>query len=120
MYSGIQPMNKPGLFAAGVGFGAAALVFVYLGLMFGALYLLLVIPFVVRGGLPVLSGMLIGFGGIWTGLTLTQFDRGGVTSDGELWLAVGLAPLVAGVGIMVLALVRSRPVPDGGAADAVP
>jgi hypothetical protein len=114
-------MNRATLFLPGLGFGAALVVFLgYFGLMIGGLFLLLLAPLVVRGGLPVLSGMLVGFGGIWTGLTLTQFDRGGATSDGGPWLAVGLVPLIVGVGILVLALVRNRPTPDGGGVDAVP
>jgi hypothetical protein len=114
-------MNKATLFLPGLGFGAALVVFLgYLGPMIGGLFLLLLIPLVVRGGLPVLSGVLVGFGGIWTGLTLTQFDRGGATSDDGLWLAVGLVPLVAGVGLLAFAVLRNRSNPDGSGADAVP
>lgn len=114
-------MNRPMLFLPGLGFGAVLVVFLgSFGPMIGGFFLLLLIPFVVRGGLPLLSGMLVGFGGIWTGLTLSQFDRGGVTGNGGLWLAIGLVPLIAGVGILLLALIRNRPTADGGGADAVP
>lgn len=113
-------MIKPHLLAAGLGFGAAGLIFVYLGLMFAALYLLLLIPLALRGGLPVLAGILIGFGGIWTALTLSQLERGGSTGDGGPWLAMGLVPLLAGAGLLAIAGFRSRQAPDEAEPDALP
>jgi hypothetical protein len=53
-----------------------------------------------------LSGLLTGFGGLWTYLEVRVFTSGGMQDNGTFWLAVGLVPLV--IGLTVLALVARR------------
>ena len=69
--------------------------------------LLLAIPVIVRRPhLVALSGLLTGFGGLWTYLLVRVFTSRGIQEDGTFWLAVGLVPLV--VGLTVLAFVARR------------
>lgn len=112
-------MNTSLQFAAGLGLGAAQLIFGYLGMIPGGLYLLVLILVLARGGRWVLAGALVGFGGILTGLVLTQFDRGGAATDSRLWLAVGAIPLVVGIGIVALSVLRIRHPSDERETDAL-
>lgn len=87
--------------------GAAAALIMGIGGLLGSLLLLLALPLVVRGDHTVaLSGLLTGFGALWSyGLT-RQLETGGTLDDAQFWTALGLIPLV--VGGILLALVVAR------------
>lgn len=108
-------------FVAGVGLGFALVVAVgSLGLMIAGFFAVLSVPLVARGGLKPLAGVLSGFGALWTVLILGQVDRGGATANEGLWLAVGLIPLAVGLALLVAAAARGRSGSDGLGVDALP
>lgn len=70
--------------------------------------LVLATPLVLRGDrLVALSGLLIGFGGLWLLLLATQLASGGQLSDARRWIVVGAAPLAIGFVVLVLRLART-------------
>ena len=87
--------------------GGVATVMTVFGPLGAVITLLLAIPVIVRRPhLVALSGLLTGFGGLWTYLLVRVFTSRGIQEDGTFWLAVGLVPLV--VGLTVLAFVARR------------
>jgi hypothetical protein len=113
-------MNNKMPILAGLAVGFALVVAAgSLGLMIAGLLMLLSVPLVVRGGLPVLSAVLTGFGALWTVLVLGQLNRGGAAADDGLRLAVGLVPLALGLTLLVVAAARRRPGPDELGVDAL-
>ena len=49
-----------------------------------------------------LSGLLTGFGALWTFLVARQLASGATTDNAAFWLAVGILPLVLGCALIVL------------------
>ena len=87
--------------------GAVATVMTVFGPLAAFLTLLIAVPVIVRRPhLVALSGLLTGFGGVWTYLLVRVFNSGGIQDNGTFWLAVGLVPLV--IGLTMLALVARR------------
>jgi hypothetical protein len=87
--------------------GAVATVMTVFGPLAAFLTLLIAVPVIVRRPhLVALSGLLTGFGGLWTYLLVRVFTSGGMQDNGTFWLAVGLVPLA--IGLTVLALVARR------------
>ena len=73
------------------------------------LYVFLVstVPLILRGErLPALSGLLIGFGGCWSLLLVSQLSRGGMLDNADFWTAVGVAPLAIGLSLLLPVLVN--------------
>ncbi len=85
--------------------GAAATLTTSIGGLLGSVaFLLLAIPLIVRGGYVVaLSGLLVGFGGLWTLLMTRQFATGGTLDNTQFWTAVGVVPLLIGGALLVVA-----------------
>lgn len=89
--------------------GAAVLITSIGGLLGSVLFLLLATPLVVRGNHALaLSGLLMGFGGLWTLLMARQFATGGTLDNAEFWTAVGVVPLAVGSALLVVAVVGAR------------
>ena len=107
-------MNRGLLWITTAVFGAAATLMTSFGLLAALLFLLLAVPLVVRGAhLVALSGLLTGFGALWTFLMARQLSSGGTLDNSAFWLAVGLVPVAAGVGLLVFVTWREV---SGGAA----
>jgi hypothetical protein len=89
--------------------GAAAALISGLGGIGGALlFLLLSLPLIVRGDPAVaLSGLLTGFGALWSFGMARQLATGGRLDDAELWWAVGVMPLIIGCALLVLAAAQA-------------
>jgi hypothetical protein len=77
---------------------AAATVTAILGVGAGAIALVLTIPLILRGDrLVAISGLFIGFGGLWLAALGGQFASGGVLDAAEPWVLVGAVPLAIGI-----------------------
>lgn len=88
---------------------AGALLTGSLGLGAALIALVLAMPLLLHGDrLVALSGLLIGFGGLWSLLLAAQIASGGQTSDPGRWILVGAGTL--GVGFVVLAVRLARTV----------
>jgi hypothetical protein len=87
--------------------GAAAVLITSIGGLLGSvLFLLLATPLVVRGNHALaLSGLLMGFGALWTLLMARQAATGGTLDNAQFWAAVGIVPLVVGSALLVVAVV---------------
>jgi len=94
-------MNRALLWVTCVVFGAAeTLLLGSFGMLFGAVFVVLLVPLVVRGDrLVALSGLLLGFGGLWLLLMANQFATGGSLDNAATWVMVGAVPLAIGVGL---------------------
>jgi hypothetical protein len=89
-------------------FGAGATLMASFGPLAALLFLLLAAPLVVRGPhLVAVSGLLTGFGALWTFLIARQ-SAWGTRSDSAFWLAVGVTPLAIGVALLVGGTWRER------------
>ncbi len=87
---------------------AASLLSGSFGLLVTLLFLLLAIPLILRGDRVVaLSGLLTGFGALWSVLMAGQFASGATTDNANFWIAVGAVPLVLGCALIVLIAARS-------------
>lgn len=100
-------MNRLLLLITTAALGAAAALITGIGGLGGMLFLLLSMPLVVRGDPAVaLSGLLTGFGALWSLGMARQLTTGGTLDNAEFWAAVGVAPLIIGCGLLVLVVVR--------------
>ena len=99
-------MNRLLLWITTAVLGAAAKLITSIGGLLGSvLFLLLATPLVVRGDHAVaLSGLLMGFGAIWSLLLARQSATGGTLDNAEFWTAVGLVPLVIGCALLAVAV----------------
>lgn len=102
-------MSRPLLWITTAVLGAAATLITSVGGLLGSvLFLLLAIPLVVRGDHVVaLSGLLMGFGGLWVTLMARQFATGGTLDNAQFWTAVGVLPLTIGSALLVVAVVQA-------------
>jgi hypothetical protein len=95
-------------FASAVLGMAGALLAGTFGLGAALIALVLAMPLVIRGDRPMaLSGLLIGFGGLWSLLLASQIASGGRTSDPARWIFVGAATLAIGFVVLLLRLART-------------
>lgn len=86
---------------------AAAMVSASLGLGAAAIALVLGLPLILRGDrFAALSGILIGFGGLWLLLLSWQLTSGGALSEPGPWILVGAIPLA--IGLIALAVRIAR------------
>jgi hypothetical protein len=96
-------MSRPLLWITTAAFGAAATVVTSFGPFFAVLFLLMVLPLVVRGdSLVGLSGLFTGFGACWTFLLARQDSSGGTLDNADFWSAVGVVPLVIGAALLLV------------------
>lgn len=87
---------------------AVALLTGSFGLGAALIALVLAMPLVLRGDrLVALSGLLIGFGGLWSLLLASQIASGGHTSDPGRWIFAGVATLGFGSVLLALRLART-------------
>jgi hypothetical protein len=100
-------MNRSLLWITAAVLGAAATLLTSFGLLAVGISLLLAVPLIVRGDhLVALSGLLVGFGALWSFFMARQFATGGTLDNAQFWTAVGVVPL--GIGCVALALVVVR------------
>ena len=104
-------MDRRLLWITTAALGAAATLMTSFGLIAALVFLLLVVPLVLRGDRVVaLSGLLTGFGALWSLLMARQLDSGGTTDNAAFWVVVGVVPLVIGCALVVLIATRpTRP-----------
>lgn len=77
----------------------------------GALLLALVLaaPLIIWGDRMVaISGLLIGFGALWSAGMARQLAAGARLDEYAFWVALGTIPLVVGLGLLVIVLWRRR------------
>jgi hypothetical protein len=110
---GDEELRAPLLWVAAAVFGmAAATVTAILGLGAGAIALVLTIPLILRGDRMVaISGISIGFGGLWLAALGGQFASGGALDAVQMWILVGAVPLAIGIAALGVRMSRhgSRP-----------
>jgi hypothetical protein len=100
-------MNRTLLWITTAVLGAAAALITGIGGLVGGLLLLLALPLIMRGDHAVaLSGLLTGFGALWSFGLARQFATGGTLDNAQFWTAIGVVPLV--IGCVLLALVVAR------------
>jgi hypothetical protein len=88
--------------------GGVATVMTVFGPLAAFLTLLLSVPVIVRRPhLVAVSGLLTGFGGVWTYSLVRVFTSGGIQDNGTFWLAVGLVPLASGL-VLLAFIARQR------------
>lgn len=99
-------MNRLLLWTTTTVLGAAAVLLTSIGGLLGSvLFLLLATPLIVRGDHAVaLSGLLMGFGAIWSLLLARQSATGGTLDNAQCWTAVGVVPLVIGGALLAVAV----------------
>ena len=99
-------MNRLLLWITTAVLGAAATLITSMGGLLGSvLFLLLATPLIVRGDHAVaLSGLLVGFGALWSYLMARQFATGGTLDNAQFWTAVGVVPLVIGGALLAVAV----------------
>jgi len=102
-------MNSRLLWVTTAVLGALATLMTSFGLLATILFVLLTVPLILRGDRVVaLSGLLTGFGAMWSFLIARQSASAGSTDNLGLWVAVGVVPLVLGCALIVLIATRSR------------
>lgn len=108
-------MNRWSLWITTFVLGAAALLIVVVFFLPAALLaLVLAVALVVRGAhLVALSGLLTGFGALWTFLLVLQFASGSTLDNSTFWLSVGFVPLAVGLILLVFVAWRSRSAAHG-------
>ena len=92
-------MRPPLLWVTGAVLGmAAATVTAILGVGADAIALVLTVPLILRGDrLVAISGIFIGFGGLWLAALGGQFASGGVLDAAQQWILVGALPVAIGI-----------------------
>jgi hypothetical protein len=91
-------MDRPRLIVSGLVAGAAGAVFVAaFGPLYGGVFLIPLVPFMVLGGVRRSTGALVGFGVVWTAVVVNHLLRGGASSGDAALLVVGLIPLAIAV-----------------------
>jgi hypothetical protein len=92
-------VKPPLLWVTGAVLGmAAATLTAILGVGAGAIALVLTLPLILRGArLVAISGIFIGFGGLWLAALGGQFASGGVLAAAEQWILVGAVSLAIGI-----------------------
>jgi hypothetical protein len=111
-------MNRPLLWVTSAFLGVIAILMMSFGLIAFLLTLLLAVLLVLRSRdrVVALSGLLTGFGAVWSFLMAGQVGSDGATDNFSLWVAVGIVPLVLGCALIVPIVartIRSRPVAEG-------
>ena len=99
--------GKIRLWLAAAALGAALTLMTSFGLVVALLFLILLVPLLVRGGLAALSGLLTGFGSFWSILVARQLASGGTTDNVAFWMAVGVVPLVIGATLLLPIVART-------------
>jgi hypothetical protein len=109
MYHEARPMNPGLMWVATAVLGLAASLLVGSGGTIGFVFVILSLPLVLRRPrLVALSGFLAGFGGTWSLLMGFQLASGGRLENADLWLAVGIVPLIIGLALGAWLLARSE------------
>src|SRR5262245_35690957 len=106
-------MDRPRLVLNGLVVGATAGVLVAaFGPLYGGLFLIPLIPFLVLGGPRLSTGALVGFGVVWTALVVNHLIRGGASTNDVGLLLVGVVPLASAVLIALGSSTRVLPAPS--------
>lgn len=115
-------MNRPLLWVTAAFSGGIAILPISFGLIAFLLTVLLVVLLALRSRdrVVALSGLLTGFGAVWSFLMAGQVGSDGATDNFSLWIAVGVVPLVVGCALIVPIVartMRSRAVVEGSKAE---
>ena len=92
------------LWVISAAFGAVAIAFTSFSLLALAAWVLLLVPWVVRGGRVALSGVLVGFGALWSPLMWRQLTSPYPADNAVGWTIVGVLPLVLGLALLGFAV----------------
>ncbi len=92
------------LWVISAAFGAVAIVFTSFSLLALVAWVLLLVPWVLRGGRVALSGVLVGFGALWSFLMWRQLTSPYPADNAVGWTIVGVLPLVLGLALLGLAV----------------
>jgi hypothetical protein len=97
------------------GFGAVIVLAWDLLGFYGAFLMVLIGGILFIGGeyQVVLSGLLTGFGALWSFLVLRVLLSDATQENGAFWLAVGVVPLVAGLALLLVANQRPCDLGEG-------
>jgi hypothetical protein len=89
--------------------GLAASLLASQGILAALLALVLAAPLIIWGDrLVALSGLLIGFGALWSAGMARQLAASARLDEYGFWVALGAIPLVVGLGLLVIVLWRRR------------
>ena len=89
--------------------GGVAMVMMVFGSLAAFVIFLLAIPVIVRRPhLVAVSGLLTGFGGLWTYLFVRVVSSGGTQANPTFWLALGLVPLASGLALLAFVARRGH------------
>jgi hypothetical protein len=90
------------LWAISAAFGAVAIAFTSFSLLALVAWVLLLVPWVLRGGRVALSGVLVGLGAPWSFLMWRQLTSQYPGDNALGWTIVGVLPLVLGLTLLGL------------------
>jgi hypothetical protein len=112
------PVNRLVLWVIAALAGGIAILSVSLGLITFLVTLLLLVLLALRSRSSnvAMSGLLTGFGAVWSCLIAGQLTSEGATDNAGFWLAVGVVPLIVGCAMAVPVVARtlhSRPIARG-------
>jgi apolipoprotein N-acyltransferase len=85
------------LWVISAAFGAVAIAFASFALLALVAWVLLLVPWIGRGGRAALSGVLVGFGALWSFLMWRQLTSQYPGDDSLAWTLLGVLPLVFGL-----------------------
>jgi hypothetical protein len=104
----VQLVRRLLIWAVGAALGVAATLLTSFGLVPAVVILAVAVLVMARNdALAGLAGLLVGFGGSWTGFLGLRLTSGAVLENDAFWLAVGVVPLAAGAVLSAVALGRS-------------
>ena len=96
------------LWVTSAAFGAVAIAFTSFSLLALVAWVLLLVPWVLRGGRVALSGVLVGFGALWSFLMWRQLTSPYPEDNALGWTIVGVLPLVLGLALLGLAVATPK------------
>ncbi len=102
-------MNRLTLWVTAAFSGGIVVLMTSLGLIASLSILLLAVLLALRSRdrAVAVSGVLTGFGAIWSFLMVGQAGSAGATDNFGFWAAVGIVPLVVGCALVVPTVVRT-------------
>ena len=96
-------LNAGRVWLGGFGVGCTAMFLTVLGPLAMLLAVLIGSPLLLREPrVLAISGLLTGFGGLWTLLLVRLLLSGASQDNAAFWLAVGVVPLAVGLGVLGL------------------
>lgn len=98
-------MSRQNLWLLGAALGVATVLASALMFLVAVAVALFIVPLARRpGGLAGVSGELTAFGALWFVLMARESASGGTLDNATFWAAVGVVPLLIGVGLLIWVL----------------